>query len=150
VRSCSAVSRPHPGGQLPGSETGIVTAASLDPPLPLAHQLRPTEAHGPAQATAGRRSVAVLDLESMRTPGAPGVRVHVEQDDTGLHVWVGVDAHDPALAARAASLLATVLAAPTSGTYRLATLVCNGTTLYADAGTAISLPHQEQPWPSAH
>lgn len=66
----------------------------------------------------------------VRLGESPDLRVHVEQTDQGLSVWLGIDGDEAVVTARAAALL-TELRREGLGEQRLATLVCNGRTLYA-------------------
>jgi hypothetical protein len=149
MRSSSVARHPYPAAQRVDGGCLAAPDAAADPVLPLADQPRTSESRAIASVIE-RRSAPVALRDWMRAPEMPGVRVHVQQGDAGLRVWLGVDMQDPQLAAQAASILATVLAGSGSATHRLAALVCNGTTLYADSRPIPSLPSQEQPWPSAH
>lgn len=82
-------------------------------------------AKGEAQAESSGPAPAPV-----RIPDAPGPRVHVEIGPEGLCVWLGLDGDEAAVAARSAALLAELRRAQAPG-HRLASVVCNGRTVYA-------------------
>ncbi|WP_332826891.1 hypothetical protein [Ramlibacter sp.] len=64
------------------------------------------------------------------------VRLHVEYADDGLRVWIGADGDAAVVSARAAAILAELRRSAHVPSLPLASVVCNGRTLYASSHRA--------------
>lgn len=95
----------------------------------------------PVAAAAAR---AIAPEPAAPPPSAPpGPRIHVEEGPAGLQVWLGIDGDEAQVAARAASILAELRRAPAFAGQRLASVVCNGATVYALAAPTPASQRQE-------
>lgn len=72
------------------------------------------------------------------------VRLHVEYADDGLRVWIGADGDAAVVSARAAAILAELRRSAHVPSLPLASVVCNGRTLYASSHRA-SFPLENPP-----
>ena len=79
-------------------------------------------------------------LSSCVTQERARLRLHVEADLVGLHVWLGLEGTTSEVAARAASLAPQVRASLERSGARVASVTCNGTPLYSCA-----VPAREEP-----
>ena len=73
----------------------------------------------------------------------PGVRLHVEQSRDGLRLWLGIDGEEALVAVKAAAVLAELRHGGGLAGHRVASIVCNGATLYALAPPSPRSPQQE-------
>jgi hypothetical protein len=76
----------------------------------------------------GRTTTVGADL---RRSTQDEVRLHVEGGVDDLHVWIGADGDEAAVSARAAAIFAELRRSVHLPSFRLASVVCNGQTLYA-------------------
>jgi len=73
----------------------------------------------------------------------PGPRVHIEQDNQGLRIWLGLDGPHHEVNARAAALVGELRRQFSGQPQRLASVICNGATVYASAPPALRTERKE-------
>ncbi|HSV79498.1 MAG TPA: hypothetical protein VLK85_09875 [Ramlibacter sp.] len=114
-----------------------LAAAWWEGPLPLA-----PPAPQPLPAVPEASPAHLPDL----TPASghePGPRVHVEQDSQGLRIWLGLDGAHHEVNARAVALVGELRRELSGQPQRLASIVCNGATVYALAPPALRTERKE-------